>query len=56
MEGNKQIHIVFFKGILETLDYFVEKLVDAAVANNIDYYVADTENVESYSSSAFLTL
>lgn len=53
MEGNKQIHIVFFKGILETLDYFVEKLVDAAVANNIDYYVADTENVESYSSSAF---
>ncbi len=53
MDNSKQIHIVFFKGILETLDYFIEKLVNAAMANDIDCYVADTKYGESYSSAEF---
>lgn len=53
MDNTKNIHIIFFKGMLETLDYFIEQMIQGAKMNGFDYYVADSNREESYSSTEF---
>lgn len=46
-------HIVFFIGKLEVLDYFVKSMYENKDELLFDYYVADINNPETYSSDAF---
>ncbi len=47
-------HVIFFKGLLETMDYFVDKLVEGAAAIGVDTYVIDTNDPSSYQSDDFI--
>lgn len=46
-------NVVFFKGILETMDYFTDQLCQGAKELGCDVYVANTKDVGSYNSDAF---
>lgn len=50
---SKKIHIIFFKGIIETLDYFANELYKAAIEMDFDCYMADAQNPESFGGEAF---
>ncbi len=47
------MHIVVFKGRLQTLDFFVDKFIDYCYKNEIDYYLVDTNKPETYNDSKF---
>lgn len=47
------MNIVFFKGRIDMLDYYIERILDAVRANGIGYYVVDTDRPETYQSAEF---
>ena len=46
--------VIFFKGILETMDYFVDRLVEGAREIGVDAYVIDAKDPSTYQSDAFI--
>lgn len=53
--GNKisAYHLIFFKGKLETMDYFTDKLCEGADKLGIDYYIANYLDSDSYTRPEF---
>lgn len=51
----KTYKIIFFKGPLKTLNFFVDQLIRNAERNQINYLVADTKKPESYSESRLIS-
>ncbi|MCR5453007.1 MAG: glycosyltransferase [Lachnospiraceae bacterium] len=47
-------HVIFFKGLLETMDYFVDKLEEGAKELGIDTYVINTNDPSTYQSEEFV--
>ncbi|MDC7293604.1 glycosyltransferase [Butyrivibrio sp. DSM 10294] len=47
------INIIVFKGMLKTVDYFIDQLIKYCHSNSINIYVADANIQESYNSEAF---
>ncbi len=47
------MHIVFFKGRLATLDFFVDRFIEFCSKKEIDHYVVDTNRPETYCDEAF---
>ena len=47
------MHIVLFKGRLQTLDFFVDRFIDYCNNNDIDYYLVNTNVPNTYNSSDF---
>ena len=47
-------HVIFFKGVLETMDYFTDRLVDGARELGIDTYVIDAADPSTYQSDDFI--
>lgn len=49
----KNRHIVFFKGKLDVLDYFIDQLLKGADNLGVDYYVADVNDPNTYNCEEF---
>ncbi len=47
------MHIILFKGRLQTLDFFMDRFIDYCKAHDIDYYLVDTNVPDTYNSPAF---
>lgn len=52
MQGDR-IHLVFCKGILETMDDFVDHLMKAADEMSVDYYLMDIRNPSTINTDVF---
>ncbi len=47
------MHIVVFKGRIQTLDFFMDRFIDYCNKNRVDYYLVDTNIPDTYNNPAF---